>query len=91
MNEFLCMLNNANERGIYVMAATNHSERIDKAILRTGRIDELSYVDMPDKEAKESLFKLKLSNLPTVNNLNLTDSFLRMWKKSIHLKYASAS
>lgn len=72
VNEFLCMLNNANERGIYVMAATNHPERIDKAILRTGRIDELIYVDMPDKEARESLFRLKLSNLPTVNNLNLS-------------------
>lgn len=72
VNEFLCMLNNANERGIYVMAATNHPERIDNAILRTGRIDELIYVDMPDKEARESLFRLKLSNLPTVNNLNLS-------------------
>lgn len=72
VNEFLCMLNNANERGIYVMAATNHPERIDNAILRTGRIDELIYVDMPDKEARESLFRLKLSKLPTVNNLNLS-------------------
>lgn len=72
VNEFLCMLNNANERGIYVMAATNHPERIDNAILRTGRIDELIYVDLPDKEARESLFRLKLSKLPTVNNLNLS-------------------
>ena len=72
VNEFLCMLNNANERGIYVMAATNHPERIDNAILRTERIDELIYVDLPDKEARESLFRLKLSKLPTVNNLNLS-------------------
>lgn len=72
VNEFLCMLNNANERGIYVMASTNHPERIDNAILRTGRIDELIYVDLPDKEARESLFRLKLSKLPTVNNLNLS-------------------
>ena len=58
VNEFLCMLNNASERGIYVLAATNHPERIDKAVLRTGRIDELIYVDMPDMEARESLFRL---------------------------------
>ena len=43
-NEFLCMLNNAAEKGIYVLAATNHPERIDKAVLRTGRIDEIIYV-----------------------------------------------
>lgn len=63
-NEFLCMLNNATEKGIYVLAATNHPERIDKAVLRTGRIDELIYVDMPDCKARESLFRLALSTLP---------------------------
>lgn len=30
VNEFLCMLNNAAERGIYVLAATNHPERITR-------------------------------------------------------------
>lgn len=64
VNEFLCMLNNASDRGVYVLAATNHPERIDKAVLRTGRIDELVYVDMPDKEARKSLFALELSKLP---------------------------
>ena len=48
VNEFLCMLNHASDKGVYVLAATNHPECIDKAVLRTGRIDELVYVDMPD-------------------------------------------
>ncbi len=64
VNEFLCMLNNASERGIYVLAATNHPERIDKAVLRTGRIDELIYIDMPDGEARKNLFRLALAKLP---------------------------
>lgn len=64
VNEFLCMLNNASERGVYVIAATNHPERIDKAVLRTGRIDELVYIAMPDKESRKSLFALELSRLP---------------------------
>lgn len=64
VNEFLCMLNNASEKGIYVLAATNHPERIDKAVLRTGRIDELVYVDMPDNEARKNLFLLELAKLP---------------------------
>lgn len=69
-NEFLCVLNNANEKGIYVLAATNHPERIDKAVLRTGRIDEMIYVDMPDMKARESLFRLALSKLPTEENID---------------------
>ena len=72
VNEFLCMLNNASEKGIYVLAATNHPERIDKAVLRTGRIDELIYVDMPDFKARESLFRLALSKLPVEEDIDFT-------------------
>lgn len=71
VNEFLCMLNNAADKGIYVLAATNHPERIDKAVLRTGRIDELIYVDMPDNEARKSLFALELSKLPKDEGIDL--------------------
>ncbi len=70
VNEFLCMLNNASSKGIYVIAATNHPERIDKAVLRTGRIDELIYVGMPDKTSRESLFKMSLSKLPCSKEIN---------------------
>jgi len=69
-NEFLCMLNNAAERVIYVLAATNHPDRIDKAVLRTGRIDEIIYVDMPDAKARESLFWLELSKLPAAEDID---------------------
>lgn len=70
VNEFLCMMNNASEKGIYIIAATNHPENIDKAALRTGRIDELIYIDMPDKASRESLFRLSLSNLPASNDID---------------------
>lgn len=70
VNEFLCMLNNASERGVYVLAATNHPERIDKAVLRTGRIDEMVYIDMPDMEARQSLFALELSKLPVDGSID---------------------
>lgn len=71
VNEFLCMLNNASDRGIYVIAATNHPERIDKAVLRTGRIDEMIYIDMPDREARRSLFSLALSKLPSETDIDM--------------------
>lgn len=70
VNEFLCMLNNASEKGIYVIAATNHPEAIDKAVLRTGRIDEMIYVDMPDAKARESLFRLSLAKYPVAEDID---------------------
>lgn len=70
VNEFLCMMNNASEKGIYIIAATNHPENIDKAALRTGRIDELIYIDMPDKASRESLFRLTLSKLPASDDID---------------------
>lgn len=70
VNEFLCKLNNASEKGIFVIAATNHPEVIDKAVLRTGRIDEMIYVDMPDKSARESLFRLSLSKIPATDDID---------------------
>lgn len=70
VNEFLCMLNNASDKGIYVIAATNHPEAIDKAVLRTGRIDEIIYVDMPGKAARESLFRLSLAKLPAAEDID---------------------
>lgn len=71
VNEFLCMLNNASDRGIYIIAATNHPERIDRAVLRTGRIDEMIYIDMPDMEARKSLFSLALSKLPSEADIDI--------------------
>lgn len=70
VNEFLCKLNNAADRGIYIVAATNHPDRIDRAVLRAGRIDECIYVGMPDPAARESLFRLELSKLPVDDSLD---------------------
>ena len=65
------MLNNASGRGVYVLAATNRPERIDKVVLRTGRIDEMVYIAMPDKEARKSLFSLALSKLPSDEGIDI--------------------
>ena len=37
---------------------------IDPAVLRTGRIDKIVYIPMPDKEARSEMFKLHLSGRP---------------------------
>lgn len=70
VNQFLCNLNNAAEKGVFVVCATNHPEVIDKAILRTGRIDEILYIGMPDTATRESLFRLSLSKVPSAEDID---------------------
>lgn len=69
-NEFLCKLNNVADKGVYVVAATNRPDCIDPAVMRTGRIDEIIYVDMPDAKTRENLFKLSLSRIPSENDID---------------------
>lgn len=70
VDEFLTMLNETSKRGIYVIAATNHPENIDKSILRTGRIDEKIYVPMPDVEMRKSLFRIELESRPISDDID---------------------
>ena len=60
VNEFLSQLNNCSDRGIFVIGTSNRPEKIDPAILRTGRMDKLIYIPMPDFEARKELFRLNL-------------------------------
>lgn len=69
-NEFLCKLNNVADKGVYVVAATNRPDCIDPAVLCTGRMDEIVYVDMPDIKAREGLFQLLLSDLPVARGID---------------------
>lgn len=62
VNEFLSQLNNCSERGIFVIGTTNRPEKIDPAILRTGRLDKMIYIPIPDYEARKSLFRHHLKD-----------------------------
>lgn len=76
VNEFLAQMSNCGDKGIFIIAATNRPDKIDPAILRTGRIDKKVYVSPPDKKAREEMFKLYLKSRPTdfsVNYLELAN------------------
>lgn len=64
VNEFLSQLNNCAQRGIFVIATSNRPDMIDPAVLRTGRIDKLVYVPMPDKDARREMFIIHLDGRP---------------------------
>lgn len=64
VNEFLSQLNNCSQRGIFVVGTTNRPDRIDPAVLRTGRIDKLVFVPLPDREARREMFLIHLKDRP---------------------------
>lgn len=68
VNEFLSQLNNCSKKGIFVIATSNRPDKIDPAVLRTGRIDKQVYVPLPDNEAREEMFMLHLKGRPYDDN-----------------------
>jgi len=64
VNELLTHMSNCSERGVFVIAASNRPEKIDSAILRTGRIDRIIYLPPPDLYARVLMFELYLKSRP---------------------------
>ena len=50
------------------MATSNRPDKIDPAVLRTGRIDKQVYVPLPDHDARAEMFKLHLNGRPYNEN-----------------------
>lgn len=71
VNEFLSQMNNCSQRGIFIVATSNRPDKIDPAVLRTGRIDKMVYVPLPDFEARKEMFALHLKGRPQVENIDI--------------------
>lgn len=57
-------------RDVVVMAATNRLDRIDPALLRPGRFDDLIRVDAPDAETRRAIVEVHLRDKPTTDTLD---------------------
>lgn len=64
VNEFLSQLDNIGNSGVFVIGSTNQPNRIDKAVLRAGRLEKWFYIPPPDFEARKVMFELYLKNRP---------------------------
>nr|HQU94427.1 ATP-binding protein [Pyrinomonadaceae bacterium] len=71
VNEFLAQMTECHKRGIFIIAATNRPEKIDPAILRTGRMDKVVYLPPPDLSARKAMFELHLKDRPVGNDIDL--------------------
>ncbi|MCW4114333.1 AAA family ATPase [Aurantimonas sp. MSK8Z-1] len=69
VNSMLEELDGANDRsGVTVLAATNHVDRIDPAILRPGRLDRVVTIGMPDAPELAGILRTLIgADLPGVD------------------------
>jgi transitional endoplasmic reticulum ATPase len=64
ISEFLMLMEGSVKKKVLVIGATNFPERIDPAILRSGRMDKRIFIPPPDIEARRELFHLLLEERP---------------------------
>ena len=56
--------------GVIILAATNRADILDRALLRAGRFDRQIYVELPDLNGREEIFKVHLRPLKLDPNLD---------------------
>ncbi|USZ73550.1 ATP-binding protein [Natronosalvus halobius] len=64
VNEFLTHLDDENPNYL-VIAATNRADLLDEAATRRGRFDQQYEIGLPDDDAREAIFRVRLRELPT--------------------------
>lgn len=57
--------------GLYIIAATNREDLVDPALKRSGRLNKVIQIDLPNLEARQSLFELYMSKLTLDEDINL--------------------
>ena len=57
--------------GVIVMAATNRSDILDRALLRPGRFDRQVYVGLPDVKGREEILKVHTRKKPLAPDVSL--------------------
>eukprot|EP00764_Aduncisulcus_paluster_P001618 gnl/Carplike_NY0171/1234_a1663_1507.p1 GENE.gnl/Carplike_NY0171/1234_a1663_1507~~gnl/Carplike_NY0171/1234_a1663_1507.p1 ORF type:complete len:811 (-),score=338.94 gnl/Carplike_NY0171/1234_a1663_1507:72-2423(-) len=72
MNQLLTELDGVEaKKNVFVIGATNRPDIIDPALMRPGRLDQLLYIPLPDREARSAVMKAKLRKANYSESLNL--------------------
>ena len=57
--------------GVIVIAATNRSDVLDRALLRAGRFDRQIFVDLPDVNERKEIFSVHIKPLALEKNVDI--------------------
>ncbi len=58
------------KKPVIFVGATNLPDQLDSALMRPGRFDKIIYMHLPDKEAREAIFKVNLKKLPSADDID---------------------
>merc|ERR1712046_163518 len=59
------------KKNVFFVGATNRPELLDDALLRPGRLDQLIYIPLPDKPARQGILESTLKKSPIAPNVSL--------------------
>jgi len=61
VNQLLTEMDGMGERGnVFIIGATNRPDNMDPAVLRTGRLDQMIFIPMPDEKSRRAIFRALL-------------------------------
>ena len=56
---------------LFIIGATNRPDILDPGIMRPGRLDQLIYIPLPDRESRISIFKANLRKSPVADDISM--------------------
>jgi transitional endoplasmic reticulum ATPase len=56
---------------LFIIGATNRPDILDPGIMRPGRLDQLIYIPLPDRESRVSIFKANLRKSPIADDISM--------------------
>merc|ERR1711912_162395 len=73
MNQLLTEIDGVGaKKNVFFVGATNRPELLDEALLRPGRLDQLIYIPLPDKPARQGILDSTLKKSPIAPNVSLS-------------------
>ncbi len=74
LSQFLAELDGIEElKGVLVLGATNRLDRLDPAVLRPGRFDEVVEIPLPEEPERREIFEVHLRGKPVARNVKISE------------------
>jgi len=59
------------KKSVFIIAATNRPDMLDSAVMRPGRLDQLVYLPVPDRDCRKAIFVANTRKSPLADDVDL--------------------